>query len=120
MVGERWPVRVSDGPTFELTVGRPSQPEAVLFFVPAMGVEASYYGPFIEALSQRGVLVAICDLRGHGTSSLRPRRSVDFGYREIVELDYVGRANVEPARLQNAMPFKAWRRMTRSGVEKAS
>lgn len=87
-MGERWPVRASDGHTFELTVGRPSQPEAVLFFVPAMGVEASYYGPFIEALSQRGVLVAICDLRGHGTSSLRPRRSVDFGYREIVELDY--------------------------------
>ncbi len=85
--GERWPVRASDGHTFELTVGRPSQPAAVLLFVPAMGVEASYYGPFIEALSQRGVLVAMCDLRGHGTSSLRPRRSVDFGYREIVELD---------------------------------
>lgn len=59
----------------------------MLFFVPAMGVEASYYAPFSEALSQRGVSVAMCDLRGHGTSSLRPSRGVDFGYREIVELD---------------------------------
>jgi len=86
-VGERWPVRASDGHTFELLVEAPEQPHAALFFAPAMGVEASYYGPFVEALSAQGILVVMCDLRGHGTSSLRPRRGVDFGYREIVELD---------------------------------
>lgn len=86
-MGERWPVRASDEHTFELLVEGPGQPNAALFFVPAMGVEASYYGPFIEALSERGVLVVMCELRGHGTSSLRPSRGVNFGYREIVELD---------------------------------
>ena len=86
-MGERWPVRASDGHTFELLVEAPKQPRAVLFFAPAMGVDASYYGPFVEGLSQQGILVAMCDLRGHGTSSLRPRRGVDFGYREIIELD---------------------------------
>jgi predicted alpha/beta hydrolase len=86
-MGERWPVRAADGHTFELLVEAPEQPHATLFFAPAMGVEASYYGPFVEGLSQQGILVAMCDLRGHGTSSLRPRRGVDFGYREIVELD---------------------------------
>jgi predicted alpha/beta hydrolase len=86
-MGERWPVRASDGHTFELLVEAPLQPKAVLFFVPAMGVQASYYGPFIEALSKRGLLVVMAELRGHGSSSLRPSREVDFGYREIVELD---------------------------------
>jgi len=32
-------------------------------------------------------LVALCELRGNGTSNIRPRRGVDFGYREIVEHD---------------------------------
>jgi predicted alpha/beta hydrolase len=84
---ERWPVRADDGHTFELLVTKPEDAHASLLFVSAMGVEASYYEPFAEALGQRGVLAAMCDLRGHGTSSLRPRRGLDFGYREIVELD---------------------------------
>ena len=86
-MSERWPVRASDGHTFDLWVEVPDQPRAVLFFAPAMGVEARYYGPFVEALSARGILVAMTELRGHGTSSLRPGRGVDFGYRDIVELD---------------------------------
>ena len=52
-----------------------------------MGVEARYYASFAEALSRQGILVAICELRGHGSSSVRPRHGVDFGYREVVELD---------------------------------
>lgn len=84
---ERWPVRADDGHSFELLVTEPEQPRAALLFVCAMGVEASYYQRFAEALSHQGILVALCDLRGHGTSSLRPRRGIDFGYREIVELD---------------------------------
>lgn len=98
---ERWPVRASDGHGFELIVRRPEHPRAALLFVCAMGVEASYYTPFAEALSQQGVLVALCDLRGHGTSSLRPRRGVDFGYREIVELDMPSAVSAMKARLGN-------------------
>ncbi|MGB8331027.1 MAG: alpha/beta fold hydrolase [Polyangiales bacterium] len=86
-MAEGWPVRASDGHTFEICAETPEQPRAALLFVPAMGVEARYYGPFAQALREQGILVAICDLRGHGTSSLRPGRGVDFGYREIVELD---------------------------------
>jgi predicted alpha/beta hydrolase len=84
---ERWPVRASDGHQFEILVEVPENPRAVLLFACAMGVDASYYAPFAEALSAEGILLAMCDLRGHGTSSLRPRRGVDFGYRECVELD---------------------------------
>lgn len=83
----RWTVEASDGHTFELLVEAPDEPVAGVLFVCALGVEASYYTPFAKALSREGVLVAMCDLRGNGTSSVRPRRGVDFGYREIVELD---------------------------------
>lgn len=84
---ERWPVSASDGHEFELLLKVPEHPQAALFFFPAMGVEASYYAPFADALSRQGIVLGVCDLRGHGTSSLRPRRGLDFGYREIVELD---------------------------------
>jgi predicted alpha/beta hydrolase len=95
----RWPVRASDGHSFELLVTRPERAQAALLFVSAMGVDASYYARFAEALSERGILVALCDLRGHGTSSLRPRRGVDFGYREIVELDIPSAVSAMKARI---------------------
>ncbi len=93
-MSERWPVHASDGHRFELLVETPEAPRAVLLFACAMGVEASYYGPFARAMSEHGIVVAMLDLRGHGTSSLRPRRGVDFGYREIVELDIPAAAAV--------------------------
>lgn len=86
-MGERWQVQADDGHRFELLVEAPEKSSAALLFVCALGVEASYYTPFAEALSQEGILAAMCDLRGNGTSNLRPCRGVDFGYREIVELD---------------------------------
>jgi len=33
-MGERWPVRASDGHTFELLVEAPERPHAALFFAP--------------------------------------------------------------------------------------
>ena len=87
MGSERWGVRASDGHELELVVHAPAEPKAVLMFVCALGVEARYYAPFGEELAERGIALAMCDLRGNGTSSLRPSRGVDFGYREIVELD---------------------------------
>jgi len=86
-MSDRWPVRADDGHELELLVEKPNKPRAALLFVCAMGVEASYYAPFARSMAAQGILVAMCDLRGHGTSSVRPRRGVDFGYREIVESD---------------------------------
>ncbi|MEM7437054.1 MAG: alpha/beta fold hydrolase, partial [Myxococcota bacterium] len=50
-------------------------------------VDASYYTEFAEAMAEVGIAVALCDLRGNGTSSLRPKRGDDFGYKDIVEQD---------------------------------
>ncbi|MFW2390161.1 MAG: alpha/beta fold hydrolase [Polyangiales bacterium] len=95
---ERWPVRATDGHEYELLVEVPEAPRAVLLFACAMGVEASYYAPFAEAMGEAGIVLAMCDLRGHGTSSIRPSRGVDFGYRECIELDIPAAVDVVRAR----------------------
>lgn len=67
------------------------QPHArtpVFVCLPAMGVAASFYAPFAEALAQATVGVAVLsDLRGQGGSTELARRGAQFGYREIVEQD---------------------------------
>ena len=62
----------------------------VLMLFPAMGVEAGYYQPFAEAVAEGGYIVVTADIRGNGLSSVRPSRNENFGYREIVEVDYLG------------------------------
>jgi predicted alpha/beta hydrolase len=105
MGSERWGVRAPDGHQFELLVHAPAEPKAVLVFVCALGVEARYYAPFGEALAERGVALAMCDLRGNGTSSVRPSRGVDFGYREIVELDIPAALDAVRERVQKVPLF---------------
>ena len=60
----------------------------VVICFPAMGVNASYYAPFAEALAEQGISVVTADLRGHGLSTLRADWKTDFGYREIVSYDF--------------------------------
>lgn len=55
--------------------------------LPAMGTPARFYTPLCQALQALGVHAAAVDLRGIGASSLRASKAVDFGYRELVELD---------------------------------
>ncbi|HVT36781.1 MAG TPA: alpha/beta fold hydrolase [Nevskiaceae bacterium] len=60
----------------------------VVVIWPAMGVPARFYEPFAPVLgAAAGAHVVVPDLRGIGASSLRASRQVNFGYRELVELD---------------------------------
>ena len=68
-----------------LRAGNPDAP--ILLCLPAMGVAASHYSGFCEALRDSGVHVAVSDLRGLGSSSLRASRTCDFGYHEILSRD---------------------------------
>lgn len=68
-----------------LCADNPAAP--ILLCLPAMGVAASYYAGFCEALRESGMHVAMSDLRGLGSSSLRASRSCDFGYHEILSRD---------------------------------
>jgi predicted alpha/beta hydrolase len=57
----------------------------VLVMLPAMGVAAAFYTPFVHALEQAcGATVLMIELPGQGASALRAS-SDDFGYREVVE-----------------------------------
>jgi len=67
---------------------RPHTRAPVFVCLPAMGVAASFYAPFAEALAQAAAGVAVlADLRGQGGSAELARRGAQFGYREIVSQD---------------------------------
>src|SRR5262245_18278664 len=58
----------------------------VLLMLPAMGVAAGFYTPFVHTLEQAcAATVLTLELPGQGASSLRAASGDDFGYREVVE-----------------------------------
>ena len=81
------PVQTGDGHRFELLARVPTQPRARLLWLPALGVAARHYLPYADALGARGRAVYLREWRGNGSSSLRPSRTQDWGYREILEHD---------------------------------
>ncbi len=56
-----------------------------LLVLPAMGVNARAYDRLGEELAAAGITTLIVELRGGGTSSLRAKRGVDFGYAELID-----------------------------------
>ncbi|WP_298577955.1 alpha/beta fold hydrolase [uncultured Luteimonas sp.] len=80
-------VRAADGHRWDLLARIPPAPRHSLLWLPALGVAARHYLPFAEALAARGVAVFLHEWRGHGSSSLRARRGVDWGYRELLVQD---------------------------------
>ncbi len=83
----RVPVHSHDLHRFELIARVPAQPRAQLLWLPALGVSARNYEAFADALAAQGVSVFLHEWRGNGSSSLRPSRDQDWGYREILEQD---------------------------------
>ncbi|MCC7635936.1 alpha/beta hydrolase family protein [Stenotrophomonas rhizophila] len=81
------PVTATDGHRFELLARVPARPRARLLWLPALGVAARHYLPLAEALAAHGVAVYLHEWRGNGSSSLRPSRTQDWGYREILQTD---------------------------------
>ena len=81
-------VRAPDGHHWTLLARHPDPaPRLRLLWLPALGVAARHYLPFAQALAARGVAVHLHEWRGNGSSSLRPSHTVDWGYRELLELD---------------------------------
>ncbi|MGW1678687.1 alpha/beta hydrolase family protein [Saccharopolyspora sp. NPDC002376] len=61
----------------------PSSPVVVL--VPAMGVPARYYRPFVADLHRQGLTVVTFDLRGQGESKPLAARGVRYGYQSLID-----------------------------------
>ncbi|GAB3091639.1 alpha/beta hydrolase family protein [Lysobacter terrae] len=80
-------VEASDGHRWQVLGVIPAQPRARLLWLPAMGVAAKHYLPFAHAVCAQGIAVFIHDWRGNGSSTLRPSRESDWGYRELLQLD---------------------------------
>jgi len=80
-------VRAPDGHGWRLSGRIPDSPRRSLLWLPALGVAARHYLGLAEALAARGVAVFVHEWRGHGSSDLRARRGLDWGYRELLEQD---------------------------------
>jgi predicted alpha/beta hydrolase len=56
--------------------------------VPALGTPASYYDGFAAALAERTGTVIVAENRGTDSSSVRASRGVDYGYADVLRLDW--------------------------------
>ena len=79
-----------DGSTSKIThfPSNSNESKSVIIIFPAMGVRGSYYENLGKQISKAGLDAVTTDLRGIGNSSVRPSKKVDFGYHEMLALDY--------------------------------
>lgn len=77
----------ADGHRWTTRLWPAAVPTQALFWIPALGVPASKYERWAQALAGQGITVAVHEWRGNDTSSLRPSRACDWGYRELLEVD---------------------------------
>lgn len=80
-------VQSGDGHHYEVIACVPARPTVRLLWLPALGVAARHYLPLALALAAKGVAVYLHEWRGNGSSSLRPSRARDWGYRELLQQD---------------------------------
>lgn len=87
-------VSSSDGHRSTVLARIPPDATRTLLWLPALGVAARHYVPFAEALAQHGIAVFLHEWRGHGSSSLRAGRDVNWGYKELLTLDLAATESV--------------------------
>ena len=87
--GEKIALTSEDGVPSRITLFRHASASApVVIIMPAMGVKARFYEPLALALVEEGLHALTADLRGHGESGVRPGRTTDFGYGDMVKYDW--------------------------------
>ncbi len=84
------PIEFSDGTTnlIQLYLPATTRPRAVVAIFPAMGVRAAFYEHMAKAFTKVHIAAALVDHRGHGNSNIRPMRGINFGFQEIITIDY--------------------------------
>lgn len=80
-------ITLPGGVTTTLHLAAAADPRSPLVLVlPAMGVPAGYYGPFVDELAREGVSAAVADYPGQGDSRPRIGRGHDYGYADLAEV----------------------------------
>lgn len=97
-------VEATDGHRWVLRLFPAESPVAGLLWIPALGVPARKYERMALSLAARGITLAVHEWRGNDTSSLRPSRQSDWGYRELLTLDMP--ASLAAARMKS--PVSVW------------
>lgn len=78
-------LELKDNTTLGITIFKAKNGDApILLIYPAFGVKATYYKPYAEKLSAEGITVITTDLRGDGTSSVRPDKNNNYGFLEMI------------------------------------
>ena len=98
------PAQGADGHRWSLLARIPAQPRCSLLWLPALGVAARHYLPFADALAAQGIAVFLHEWRGHGSSSLRAGRAIDWGYRELLLHDLPASEAAVTATLPTSRP----------------
>lgn len=76
-------ITLPDGSTTQVHVASADESTALVLVLPAMGVPAGYYGPFVDELARSGVSAAVADYTGQGESRPLAGRGQDLGYTEL-------------------------------------
>lgn len=83
------PVTAEDGHRFEARLTLSDDSSApILVFGPAMGTWGKFYDKLGATLSASGLSFVTFDWRGAASSNWRASRRQNWGYRELIELDY--------------------------------
>lgn len=81
------PVTTPQGHSSRIRLHRADGATQGLFWFPALGVPANRYDGLAATLTGQGISCAVHEWRGTGSSSLRARRGLDWGYRELLQQD---------------------------------
>lgn len=83
-------VHLPDGSVSPVKVHRPenSAGKPLVVVWPGLGVGASYYGPLVEQIAERGFPAVCGELRGQGKNTATPSRSQRWGYHHMASADY--------------------------------
>jgi len=74
--------------------------------LPALGISASYYRGFGQALAARGLRAIVADFPGHGQSPLRAARDQDWSYADLIQVH--APAVIEAARRRFPEAARVW------------
>lgn len=77
-------IDLTDGGSTLLHVAEAREVDGPLVLVlPAMGIPAGYYGPFVDDLARAGVTAAVADYPGQGEATPAIGRDHDHGYTDV-------------------------------------